>query len=126
MSDGLDAAGLNDMFRTSAAAQNGGVTPLPAEAFHVNDADVAWVNRLCVNLPIATFEQRVRFGGGIDKLSGRKVYISASKFADGPFGQFYARFSEDPAWRTYSIPSDHGLMLDEPERLTEILEEVST
>jgi len=116
---------LNEMCRASAAAQDGGVTPIPAEAFHVNDADVAWVNRLCVNHPIATLEQHVRFTGGLDKLSGRKVYISASKFADGPFGQFYETFRDDPAWKTYSVTSGHDMMLDAPDRLVEILEEVA-
>jgi hypothetical protein len=30
---------LNDMCRSSAAENNGGITPIPAEAFQVNDAD---------------------------------------------------------------------------------------
>ncbi len=118
-------AELNDMCRASAAENHGGVTPIPAEAFDVNDADVDWVNRLCVNQPIATFQQQVRFNGGIDKLSGRKVYLSASKFADGPFSQFYARFTDDPTWKTYSVTSGHDIMVDAPERLTEILMEVA-
>ena len=114
-----------DMCRTSAAEQDGGVTPIPAEAFQVNEADVAWVNRMCVNHPIATFEQRMSFSGGIDKLAGRKVYVSASKFAHGAFGQFYATFTDDPSWTTYSVTSGHDIMVDAPERLTEILEEVA-
>jgi pimeloyl-ACP methyl ester carboxylesterase len=118
-------AELNEMFRASAAEQAGGVTPLPAEALQVNEADVAWVNRLCVNHPIATFEQRAVFGGGIDELSAPKVYISASKFADGPFGQFYARFSGDPGWKTYSVASGHDVMVDAPDRLAEILDGVA-
>jgi len=61
-----------------------------------------------VNHPIATFEQRASFSGGIGQLTGRKVYISASTFADGPFRQLFATFTDDPAWRTYSVTSGHG------------------
>jgi pimeloyl-ACP methyl ester carboxylesterase len=118
-------AELNDWCRASAAENNGGITPIPAEAFHVNAADVDWVNRLCVNHPIATFEQQAHFSGGIDRLSGHKVYISASEFADGPFGQFYAKFTDDPSWKTYSVTSGHDIMIDAPDRLAEILEEVA-
>jgi pimeloyl-ACP methyl ester carboxylesterase len=115
-------AELNEMCRASAAEHGGGVTPIPAEAFGVNDADVAWVNQMCVNHPIGTFEQPARLGAGIDTLSGHRVYISASKFADGPFGDFYARFTQDPSWTTYSVTSGHDVMIDAPERLAEILE----
>jgi pimeloyl-ACP methyl ester carboxylesterase len=118
-------AELNDMFRSSAADHDGGITPIPAEAFYVNDTDIGWVNRLCVNHPIATFQQQVNFRGGIDKLAGRKVYVSSSKFTDGPFGQFYAKFTGDPSWKTYSVTSGHDIMVDAPDRLTEILEEVA-
>jgi hypothetical protein len=31
----------------------------------------------------------------------------------------------DPAWRTYEVPSGHDVMVDMPERLTEILLEVA-
>ena len=116
---------LNDMCRASAAEHGGGVTPIPAEAFRVNDADVAWVDRLCVNQPIGTFQQRASLSRGIDELARRKVYISASEFVDGPFGQFYARFADDPSWETYSVASGHDVMIDAPERLAEILEEVA-
>jgi pimeloyl-ACP methyl ester carboxylesterase len=118
-------AELNDMCRASAAEQDGGITPIPAEALQVNEADVAWVNRLCVNHPIATIEQRASLSEGINKLSGRKVYISASKSANGLFGQFYAKFTDDPSWKTYSVTSGHDIMVDAPEPLTEILEEVA-
>ena len=92
----------------------------------MNETDVAWVNQLCVNHPIGTFEQRASLSGGIDKLSGRKIYISASEFVDGPFGQFYTAFTHDPSWTTYSVTSGHDVMIDAPERLAEILEEVAS
>ena len=116
-------AGLRETCRSSAAEHDGGVPPIPAEVFHVNVADMAWVDRLCVNQPLATFEQRVRFSGGLDQLFGRTVYISASKY-QGSFHQFYDKFSADLSWRTYSVESGHDIMIDAPEQLADILEEV--
>src|SRR4051812_3733508 len=45
---------LNGALRAQAAAQDGGMTPLSAAALGVNEADVALVDRLCVNHPIGT------------------------------------------------------------------------
>ena len=42
---------------------------LPAAAFNVNDADIAWVDDLCVNHPVATFRQAARLTGGLDTLA---------------------------------------------------------
>ena len=108
-----------------AANQDGGISPIPAEVFAVNEADVDWVNRQCVHQPIGTFEERVKFGGGLEKLAGRKVYIWASKYERGSFEHFYAARKDDPSWKTYAVACGHDVMLDEPDRLTEILEEIA-
>jgi pimeloyl-ACP methyl ester carboxylesterase len=118
-------AKLNEVLRSQAAAQEGGVPPLPAATLGVNDADVALVDRLCVNQPIGTFQQPVHYTGGIDHLGGRKVFILATKFENPTFGHFYTEREGDPSWKTYTINSGHDMMLDEPERLADILEEVA-
>jgi hypothetical protein len=48
-----------------AAAQNGGLTPIPAESFHVNPGDVDWVNSKTVLQPLHTMDQPVRLTGGL-------------------------------------------------------------
>jgi hypothetical protein len=35
------------------------------------------------------------------------------------------RLKSDPAWRTYTVPCGHDVMVDMPERLSDILIEVS-
>jgi hypothetical protein len=37
--------------REDAAANNNGIHPIPAEAFHVNEKDAVWVNSMCVRHP---------------------------------------------------------------------------
>jgi pimeloyl-ACP methyl ester carboxylesterase len=118
-------AEMSDALRAQAKDQDGGVTPIPAEVFAVNDADVAWVNSQCVNQPIGTFEQPAKYGGGLDELAGHKVYIWASKFENSPFGQFYSQLRDDPSWKTYAVECGHDIMVDEPDRLAQILEEVA-
>jgi pimeloyl-ACP methyl ester carboxylesterase len=117
-------AEMRDVVRAQAAENEGAIPPIPAAFFKVNEADAANVDRLCVNQPIATFEQPVHFDGGIKKLDGHKVYIWASEF-EGTFGEFYAASRDDASWRTFAVACGHDVMLDEPDRLTEILEDVA-
>ena len=37
----------------------------------------------------------------------------------------YAKTKADPSWRTYAVPCGHDVMIDLPERLTQILEEAA-
>jgi hypothetical protein len=41
------------------------------------------------------------------------------------FEKALARVKADPSWRTYEVPCGHDVMIDDPERLTEILLEVA-
>jgi len=43
----------------------------------------------------------------------------------GSFHGFHASFTDDVAWRTFAVPCGHDVMVDEPERLAEILTEVA-
>jgi hypothetical protein len=36
-----------------------------------------------------------------------------------------AKLKQDPAWRTYGVPSGNDVMVDMPDRLSEILLEVA-
>lgn len=38
---------------------------------------------------------------------------------------YTAKFTDDPSWKTYTVASGHDIMVDAPDRLTEILEEVA-
>ena len=49
-----------------------GIPPRAAEAFGVNPADRAWVDRLCVPQPIATLTDKIKLTGAVDRIA-RKI-----------------------------------------------------
>jgi pimeloyl-ACP methyl ester carboxylesterase len=110
----------------AAAMQRGDIviSPRPAEAFGVNAADRAWVDRLCVGQPIGTFTDKIALSGAVDRIA-RKSYIRAASYANPGFDRALAAAKSNPAWRTYEVACGHDVMVDAPERLTEILLEVA-
>jgi pimeloyl-ACP methyl ester carboxylesterase len=109
-----------------AALQRGDIVipPRPAEAFGVNPADRAWVDRLCVGQPIGTFTDKIVLTGARERIA-RKSYIRAKSYANPGFDRALGEVRSDPSWRSYEVPSGHDVMVDMPERLTEILLEVA-
>jgi pimeloyl-ACP methyl ester carboxylesterase len=109
-----------------AALQRGdlGIAPRPAEAFGVNPADRAWVDRLCVPQPIATFTDRISLAGAVDRISS-KTYVRAASYANPGFDRALAAVKANPAWRTCEVACGHDVMVDAPERLCEILLEAA-
>jgi len=111
--------------RADAAVLDNGIRPIPAEAFHVNEKDAAWVNSMCKLQPIHTFDQPLKQTGGIARLRNKRVFIWNEGFAEGPFKQFYDVLVSDNNWVTYKTPSGHDVMLDMPDELVRILLEVA-
>jgi pimeloyl-ACP methyl ester carboxylesterase len=119
---------------TSAAVQEGiraalqrgdlGMPPRSAEAFGVNEADRSWVDSLCVPQPIGTFTDRIVLTGARDRIA-RKVYIRAASYVNPGFDRALAAAKADSSWRTYAVPCGHDVMVDMPERLSEILLEAA-
>jgi pimeloyl-ACP methyl ester carboxylesterase len=105
-----------------AAGQRGdlGIAPRPAEAFGVNPADRAWVDRMCVPQPIATFTSPIALTGGRERVA-RKTYIRAKSYANPGFDRAYEALRTDVAWRTLEVPCGHDVMVDMPDRLAEML-----
>ena len=110
----------------SGALQRGDLTipPRSAEAFGVNAADRAWVDGLCVGQPIGTFTDKIALSGARDRIP-RKSYIRAKSYANPGFDRALAAVKSGPSWRTYEVACGHDVMVDDPERLAEILIEVS-
>jgi pimeloyl-ACP methyl ester carboxylesterase len=100
------------------------IPPRPAEAFAVNEADRAWVDRMCVGQPIATFTDKIALTGARDRIA-HKSYIRAAYYANPGFDKALAAARADSSWRTYDVPCGHDVMVDMPERLSEILLEVA-
>jgi len=96
----------------------------PAEAFRVNPADRAWVDGLCVGQPIGTFTAKIRLTGAVNQLA-RKSYVRAASYPNPGFDRALAAAKADPTWHTYEVSCGHDVMVDAPERLTEILLEAA-
>src|ERR1700693_6009036 len=100
------------------------IPPRAAEAFGVNAADRGWVDSLGVAQPIATFTDKIALTGARDRIA-RKSYIRAKSYTNPGFDRALGEMRSDPSWRSYEVPSGHDVMVDMPERLTEILLEVA-
>ncbi|MEQ1613525.1 MAG: alpha/beta hydrolase family protein [Hyphomicrobiaceae bacterium] len=101
-----------------------GLKPIPAAVFNVNEKDRAWVDAQCTPQPLATFSDKTSGIGGREKVA-KKAYIRAKGYNSVPFDAGLAATKANPAWKTYEVPSGHDVMVDMPERLTEILLEVA-
>ncbi len=101
-----------------------GIPPRSAEAFGVNAADRAWVDSLCVPQPIATFTDTIKITGAYERIA-RKAYIRAASYANPGFDRAKAAAQSAPSWRTYDVPCGHDVMVDMPDRLSEILLETA-
>jgi pimeloyl-ACP methyl ester carboxylesterase len=109
------------------AALARGETTVPvrdAAAFKVNEKDRAWVDALATPQPIGTMTEKLTLTGARDHIP-KKSYIRASDYPNVSFEKAYARAKADPTWRTYEVPCGHDVMIDAPDRLTEILLEVA-
>jgi hypothetical protein len=62
--------------------------------------------------------------GAREKIA-KKTYIRATYYQDPRFDSYFGKLSQDPSWRTYKVQSGHDVMIDVPDRLTEILLEVA-
>ena len=103
-----------------------GETTVPvrdAAAFNVNEKDRAWVDSLAVPQPMATMTEKMSLTGARERIP-KKIYIRAAGYPNVSFEKAFARAKANPTWRTYEVPCGHDVMIDDPERLTEILLEV--
>ena len=98
--------------------------PPRAETFHVNDKDRAWVDSKLTAQPVGVALQPIKLTGAREKVA-KKAYIRAPAYTQPAFDSYYAAKKTDPAWRTYEVDGGHDVMVDRPQRLVEILLEVS-
>lgn len=92
----------------------------PAEAFGVNEKDRAWVDALIGPQPIGTFTDTINLTGARERIA-KKTYVRAKGYDNPAFDAALARVKADKTWRTFELPSGHDVMVDHPDRLTEIL-----
>src|SRR5262245_13571084 len=110
----------------AAAVEKGelALKPVPASVFRVNEKDRAWVDAMCTPHPVKTFTDKAVYAGGRDKIA-KKAYVRAKGYPSEPFDGALAKLQGNSAWRTYEMTSGHDAMVDQLERLTEILIDVA-
>ena len=101
-----------------------GIPPRSAEAFGVNEKDRAWIDAMLRPHPIGVYMEKLALTGARERIA-KKTYIRAPRYAVAAFDTALARAKADPSWRTYEVACGHDVMVDMPERLTEILLEVA-
>ena len=99
------------------------VSPIPAAVFGVNDKDSAWVDAQCTKQPYRTFTQGLALTGARERVA-KKAYVLATGYPPLGFPAFAETVKDDPDWRYFEVDCGHDVMLDEPERLAGILEEM--
>ena len=106
------------------AAGTGGlsVPAPPAAFFNVNAGDAARVDALATPHPLGAFTEKIRLTGA-HKTITRRAYVHGTVLPrESPFKPFYDRVKMDPAWQAHAFDCGHHVMLDEPDRVTDILQ----
>jgi pimeloyl-ACP methyl ester carboxylesterase len=71
--------------------------------------------------PLASFLQRIKLSGGLDRFR-RRDFVYALKWpGDSPLRPSYERVKEDPRWHVHELDGAHNLMRDNPDDLLRIL-----
>jgi len=97
----------------------------PAALYGIEDAaDRTWVDRRVTRHPLAAFTQPVRLSGALERVPGRG-YVLAGDYRPSAFHALYARFSADPRWRCWSLPTGHDIMVTMPAELAAILADMA-
>jgi pimeloyl-ACP methyl ester carboxylesterase len=71
--------------------------------------------------PLASFLQRIRLSGTLDRFR-RRDFVYALKWpGESPLRPSYERVRRDPAWHVHELDGAHNLMRDNPDDLRRIL-----
>ena len=115
---------VQEVIRAALARGDTTVPVRDAAAFKLNEKDHAWVDALATPQPIGTMIEKIKLSGARERIA-KKTYIRASGYPNVSFEKAQARAKADRTWRTYEVPCGHDVMIDDPDRLTEILLEVA-
>jgi pimeloyl-ACP methyl ester carboxylesterase len=96
-----------------------GIPPIASHHFRVNEADQALVDARCVPQPVGTFGEAIRLTAAQDRVT-RRSFVRASIYPSPTFDRFRGEAAER-GWTVYDVASGHDVMLDAPDRLTDIL-----
>jgi pimeloyl-ACP methyl ester carboxylesterase len=104
------------------AAGQVAIPPVPAEAFNVNEADRAWVDRCCTPHPIRTMTDQLQVTGAYERVA-RKTFVRALKYRSKLIEEMLGRIKSDRSWTICRLDGGHDLMIDMPQQVADILEQ---
>lgn len=109
-----------------AALKNGTPSwpPPGARRFRVNAADRDWVDARLTPHPVGTALSPIRLTGARERIA-KKAAIRARDYPNARFDADLAKVHADPAWQVFELPCGHDVMIDMPDRLADILEQVA-
>ena len=84
----------------------------------------AIVDAICTKQPYGALTGGLRLTGARERVP-KKAYVLATGWANAAFPVFAEKVKDDPDWRYYEVECGHDVMLDEPERLAQILQEAA-
>lgn len=101
-----------------------GTKPLPAKIFGDSEKNWAWIDELSTLHPILTLTDKCTAIDGREKIA-RKTYIRALGYPNPAFNAALEKTKADKSWKTYEVQCGHDVMIEEPDRLVQILMEVA-
>jgi pimeloyl-ACP methyl ester carboxylesterase len=109
-------------FLQSAGTLGGLAVPAPPAAyFGVNPADAAMVDELATPFPLGCFTERLTLSGAYRSVP-KHLYVHGTVLPrESPFRPFYER-AKAAGWSARALRCGHHVMLDEPEKMAELLE----
>jgi len=97
-----------------------GMAPAKAAYFSVNEKDRAFVDSKCTPQPIGTYNEPLTLTGARERIA-KKTYIRAKGWNAPGFDAVFARLRNDQGWKLHDMPCGHDVMIDMPDRLSELL-----
>jgi alpha-beta hydrolase superfamily lysophospholipase len=86
--------------------------------------DREWLVSNATQQPIGVSLHPLTLTGARDKVA-KKAYIRARGNPNATYDAAYAKLQSDKSWRLYEVACGHSVMIDMPDRLTEILLEMA-
>jgi len=113
------------MIRENSAASGWMTESPPATAWKVRaPEDRAWVDRRTTPHPSATMSQPLNHARPWENVR-KAVYVRAEGYDPSPFAPIAERLKGDPRWQVVGVPCGHDVMVDEPQKLIDILIDAS-
>ncbi|MDH3241866.1 MAG: alpha/beta fold hydrolase [Alphaproteobacteria bacterium] len=96
----------------------------PARHFRVNEADQDWVDGLLTPHPVGVALGPIRLSGARERIA-HKTYIRTPAYPSARFDADAAKVRARPGWDFIELACGHDVMVDMPDRLADILEQVA-